>query len=85
MNPTKIALSRYECAHLLGISFRLLDKCIEDGRINVVRLGDRVLIPHSELEELTRSKSGPNSKKAQQPARRRGRTLHTARRRQVGR
>jgi excisionase family DNA binding protein len=53
MSSNKVAISRYECAQLLGISVRLLDKCIANGEIKVVRLGDRVLTPYSEIEQLT--------------------------------
>jgi excisionase family DNA binding protein len=53
MSSNKVAISRYECAQLLGISIRLLDKCIANGEIKAVRLGDRVLIPCSEIEKLT--------------------------------
>jgi excisionase family DNA binding protein len=53
MSSNKVAISRYECAQLLGISVRLLDKCIANGEIKAVRLGDRVLIPYSEIEKLT--------------------------------
>jgi excisionase family DNA binding protein len=61
MSTPRIAISRYECAQLLGISVRLLDKCIANGEIKVIRLGDRVLIPQSEIENLTtklQSRSG---------------------------
>jgi excisionase family DNA binding protein len=54
MSSLKVTVSRSECAHLLGISVRLLDKCIANGEIKAVRLGDRVLIPYSEIEKLTR-------------------------------
>jgi excisionase family DNA binding protein len=84
MIPTRITLSRYECARSLGISVRLLDKCIKDGRINVVRLGDRVLVPHSELVKLAKSNSGLNSKKTKQREKDRSRILQAARRRKVG-
>jgi excisionase family DNA binding protein len=53
MSSNKVAISRYECAQLLGISVRLLDKCIANGEIRTIRLGDRVLIPYSEIEKLT--------------------------------
>ena len=53
MSSNKVAISRYECAQLLGISVRLLDKCIAKGDIRTIRLGDRVLIPYSEIEKLT--------------------------------
>jgi excisionase family DNA binding protein len=49
----KVTFSRYECAQLLGISVRLLDKCIANGEIKAVRIGDRVLIPRAELERFT--------------------------------
>jgi len=53
MSSHKVTISRYECAQLLGISVRLLDKCIAKGEIKAIRLGDRVLIPRLELEKLT--------------------------------
>jgi excisionase family DNA binding protein len=85
MIPTKITVSRSECARLLGISVRLLDKCIQDGRINAVRLGDRVLILVSELDKFATQNSGQDFKKAEPHDKRRSKTSSTVRRRKVGR
>jgi excisionase family DNA binding protein len=65
MSLPKIVLSRYECAQLLGISIRLLDKCIANGDIKAIRLGDRVLIPRAELERFTAQVGRPNSRRSQ--------------------
>jgi len=60
MSSHKVTISRSECPQLLGISIRLLDKCIANGEIKAIRLGDRVLIPRSEIAKLT-SKSQQQS------------------------
>ncbi|MGH9746984.1 MAG: helix-turn-helix domain-containing protein [Candidatus Acidiferrales bacterium] len=49
----KVTFSRYECAQLLGISVRLLDKCIASGEIKAARIGDCVLIPRAEIKKFT--------------------------------
>jgi excisionase family DNA binding protein len=49
MSSHKVTISRYECAQLLGISVRLLDKCIAKGEIKAIRLGDRVLRGHNDV------------------------------------
>ena len=62
---SKLALSRYECAQLLGISIRLLDKCIANGDIKAIRLGDRVLIPRAELERFMAQVQQRNRRRSQ--------------------
>jgi hypothetical protein len=46
--------SKKESAYQFSISLRSLNYLISDGRINVRRIGGRVLIPHYELLRFSR-------------------------------
>ena len=47
-----LAFSRREAADALGISLRMLDYLLADGKIRGRRLGRRVLIPRAEVEQF---------------------------------
>jgi excisionase family DNA binding protein len=47
--PMKIAYSKREAAHLLGLSERLVDQLLSAQKIASVRVGRRVLVPHEAL------------------------------------
>jgi len=49
---TKLLLSRREAAEQLGLCTRSLDWLIETGRLAIVRIGRRVLIPAGKLQEF---------------------------------
>ena len=52
----KILLSRQEAAHLLGISWRMLDQLVKRGEIRIRRVGGpirgRVLFSRNELQRF---------------------------------
>jgi excisionase family DNA binding protein len=48
----KTFLSRNEVKHILGVSFGCLDAAIRAGKLRVVRVGRRVLIPCQELRRF---------------------------------
>lgn len=50
-----IAMSKQEAAQMLGVSLRTLDRLIALKELQVRRLGRRVLIPRTALENLLRS------------------------------
>jgi excisionase family DNA binding protein len=41
-----------EAAATLGISYSMLRKLVKQGRVNIVRIGRRILIPEAEIEKL---------------------------------
>ncbi|MDA8310251.1 MAG: excisionase family DNA-binding protein [Actinomycetota bacterium] len=47
-----LAVSRSEAARRLGVGIGTLDRLIRDGRLFVVRAGDRVLVPVAALDAL---------------------------------
>ena len=47
--PHRLLYPRKEAALQLGISVRSLDYYIMQGKINIRRMGSRVLIPYDEL------------------------------------
>ncbi len=47
-----IALSKQEAAHMLGVSLRTIDRLIALKELQVRRLGRRVLIPRTALENF---------------------------------
>jgi excisionase family DNA binding protein len=53
---SKILLSRYEAAQLLGISWRMLDELVKRGEIRIRRVGGpvrgRVLFCRTELQRF---------------------------------
>ncbi|BDP41040.1 hypothetical protein DAETH_10090 [Deinococcus aetherius] len=56
--PPRLAFTREEaCAMLGGISLPTLDKLISSGRLKVVRLKRRVLVPLTSLEDFLLSNS----------------------------
>lgn len=51
----RVTVSAHEAAQRLGLSGRTVDRMIADGRLEVVRVGRRVLVPMSELERIGRT------------------------------
>ncbi len=49
---SKLLLSRYEAAEQLGLCTRSLDWLIETGKVAIIRIGRRVLIPTAKLQEF---------------------------------
>jgi len=49
---SKLLLSRYEAAEQLGLCTRSLDWLIETGKVAIIRIGRRVLIPAGKLQEF---------------------------------
>jgi excisionase family DNA binding protein len=49
---TTLAVTVTVAARRLSVSQRLVEKMIADGRMRVVRLGRRVVVPVAELERL---------------------------------
>jgi len=54
MQIEAISLSRREAADALRVSLRTLDYLIASGTLRGSRIGRRILIPRSELEQLLR-------------------------------
>ena len=53
--PTpRLLYSKKESAYLFSISLRSLEYLIAEGRLNVRRIGGRVLVPHEELLRFSR-------------------------------
>jgi len=50
MNNTKLLLSVNDAADALSVSVSTINRLARDGRINYVKIGNRVLFKHSELE-----------------------------------
>jgi hypothetical protein len=50
----RLLYSKKESAYLLSISLRSLNYAISEGRLNVRRIGGRVLVPHDELLRFSR-------------------------------
>lgn len=51
----KLLVGRHEAAHLLSISRRAVDYLVANKRLQVRRIGARVLIPVSELQRFARA------------------------------
>jgi excisionase family DNA binding protein len=55
----KIMYSRGEAAQMLGVSLRLIDRAIADGELPVKRVGRRVLLSRTAIDNFL---SAPNPK-----------------------
>ena len=53
-NPSRLLFPQEETAQILSISIGALRNRISDGRIRVMRIGHKTLIPRTELEKLIR-------------------------------
>jgi excisionase family DNA binding protein len=56
MQEDRLAFSRDEVAQRLGVSRDSVIRAIAKGKIKIIRLGRRVLIPKTELERLLEGK-----------------------------
>ena len=50
----RLTMTKQEAADRLGVSERTVHRLISDGRLNVLRVGRRVLVPVQALTDLTR-------------------------------
>jgi excisionase family DNA binding protein len=41
-----------EAAATLGISYSMLRKLVKQGKVSIIRIGRRILIPEAEVEKL---------------------------------
>jgi excisionase family DNA binding protein len=54
MYTNKRFVSLTDAAASLGISYSMMRKLIRQGKVNIVRIGRKILIPEEEVERLIR-------------------------------
>lgn len=50
--PDRLLYSRREAAELLGVSLWMIDRLIQEEKLNTLRVGDRPMVPKTELERF---------------------------------